>query len=598
MSTAASGGPRQSAEERLRSSIAANVRLALWLLFGIVVGLTPVVFILAPENIAYNAAPRAAMLAVLGLSLGALARHRGGEGAAFIFLAVTAVTAMSLFEASLTRVPNHPAGLSPMLFFLGAMMFAPLRPKLYLLLGAVVICAPWPLWWSGRINADPVFQIMYTAIGVAMGVVGAVSSWQRRTMLLARFRAEEALTERGEHLREATEELEMARDAAEAANAAKSRFLSRVSHETRTPLSGILGFTELLEGRHFGELNERQARYVQHIRESGQHLLELINDLLDLTRLDTRAVDMTLEEVSPAEMVLEVVHNVELGSREKGISIVNEVGADAPTLRVDRRRFRQSLYNLLSNALKFTPAGGGVGLRWRTEAGGWLCIEVWDQGIGIAAEELESIFDEFYQVDSKRDEALGGSGIGLALTRRLAELHGGQVRVESELGRGSSFFLVMPLASQQPALVAGPASPEWHSGKPDWHALDPAARVLVVDDNPANVAVIRGLLEVRGIDPIVARSGQEAVALVSRERPQLVLMDIQMPGCDGFEALAQIRAHESLAAIPIVAMTASASESDRARYLAAGFNAFLPKPIDSIELDDQLERFVSPTAQA
>jgi CheY-like chemotaxis protein len=172
------------------------------------------------------------------------------------------------------------------------------------------------------------------------------------------------------------------------------------------------------------------------------------------------------------------------------------------------------------------------------------------------------------------------------------------VRVESELGRGSSFFLVMPLASQQPALGAGPASPERHSETPDWHALDPAARVLVVDDNRANAAVIQGLLEVRGIDPIVARSGQEAVALVSRERPQLVLMDIQMPDCNGFEALAQIRAQESLAAIPIVAMTASASESDRSRYLAAGFNAFLPKPIDSVELDDQLERFLSPTAQA
>ena len=598
----ASGGDRLlpltrlSAEERLRRSVVATVRLALWASFGIVVVFTPVIFMLAPENIEYNAVPRAAVLALLGLSLWALARRRSGEGGELILLAITAMTLMTLFEASLTQVPNHPSGLSPMLFFLSVMMIAPLRPQICLLLGAIVICAPWLFWWSGRIDAGPVFRIMYTGSSVAIGAVGAVSCWQRRTMLLARFRAEEALAERGEHLREVTEELKKARDAAQASDVAKSRFLSRVSHETRTPLSGILGFTELLEGRHFGELNERQASYVRHIEESGQHLLDLINDLLDVTRLDAGAVELSLEDVSPAEVVLEVVRNVELGSREKEISIVNEVGSDAPTLRVDRRRFRQILYNLLSNALKFTPAGAGVGLRWRTEPGGWLCIEVWDEGIGIAAEELASIFDEFHQVDRKRDEALGGSGLGLALTRRLAKLHGGQVRAESELGGGSSFFVVMPLASQQPDLGAGRVSREEHSRKPGWHALDPEARVLVVDDNPANVEVIRGLLEVRGIDPIIARSGQEAVELVSRDRPRLVLMDIHMPGCDGFDALAQIREDASLDTIPIVAMTASASESDRTRYIEAGFSAFLSKPIDSVKLEDQLMRFVSPTA--
>lgn len=401
--------------------------------------------------------------------------------------------------------------------------------------------------------------------------------------------AQRVETRLNKQLQDQAEALAKARDTAQASDVAKSRFLSRVSHETRTPLSGVLGFTELLEDRHFGELNERQASFVRHIRESGDHLLDLINDLLDVTQITMGAVNLSMEDVSPAEVVLEVVQNVELGSREKGITIVNEVGSDAPTLRVDRRRFRQSLYNLLSNALKFTPAGGGVGLRWHIEAGDWLCIEVWDRGIGIAAEDLESIFDEFHQVDRKRDEALGGSGIGLALTRHLAELHGGQVRVESELGRGSSFSLVMPLAGLQPDLGTGRMPREQHSGKSGPHLFAPGTGVLVVDDNPANLAVIQGLLEVRGIDPIVARSGQEAVELVSRERPQLVLMDIHMPDCDGFDALAQIRAQESLAAIPIVAMTASASESDRARYLEAGFDAFLSKPIDSVKLDNQLK---------
>lgn len=597
MSTADSGGLHRSPEQRLRNSVATGVSLALWTLLGIVVAFIPVTHLLAPENFWPTAAPKLAHLVVLGFSLGMLARGRGSEGAVFVFLTLTSVSAVMLFEVSLMPASNHPFGFGPVLFLLGFMLFAPLRPGLCLLLGAVVVLVPWPFWWSDWIEADTVFQALYATFAVSAGIVGAVSARERRATLLARFRAEDALTERGERLREATGQLRVARDAAQASDKAKSRFLSQVSHEMRTPLSGILGFAELLELRHFGELNEQQADFVRQINESGEHMLDLVNDLLDVTRLDSDSVELSLEDVSPAEVVLEVVSNIERGSPEKEISIVNEVGADAPTLKVDRRRFRQSLYNLLSNALKFTPTGGVVGLRWHIEPGGWLSIEVWDQGIGIAAEELESIFDEFHQVDRKRDEALGGSGIGLALTRRLAQLHGGQVRVESELGRGSSFFLIMPLAGQQAGSATARVPPKQHSNTPDWHALESGIRVLVVDDNPANVAVIRGLLEVRGIDPIVASNSREGVELVHRERPQLVLMDIQMPGGNGFEALAQIRAHESLAAIPIVAMTASASESDRLRYLEAGFDAFLSKPIDSAKLDEQLKRFVLQAGQ-
>ncbi|MCS5635255.1 MAG: ATP-binding protein [Myxococcota bacterium] len=426
-------------------------------------------------------------------------------------------------------------------------------------------------------------EIVPFLVGSVMVLAGslAVRNWW----------AQRVETRLNEQLRAQAEFLLKARDAAEASDVAKSRFLSWVSHETRTPLSGILGFTELLQDRHFGQLNDDQADFVKNIRESGDHLLDLINDLLDVTKITMGAVDLSLENVSPSEVVLEVVQNVELGGGEKEIAILNEVDPDAPGLRVDRRRLRQSLYNLLSNALKFTPAGGRVGLRWTIERNSWLCIEVWDEGIGIAEEDLERIFDEFYQVDRKRDEALGGSGIGLALTRRLARLHGGEVRVESEVGRGSSFFLVMPLAGPELEVVADPVAEEGNPEESGARAFEPTARILVVDDDPANLGVIRGLLQVRGIDPLVARSGQEAVALVSRERPQLVLMDIHMQGCDGFEALAQIRADESLAGIPVVAMTASASESDRTRYVEAGFDAFLPKPIDSKKLDRQLKRF-------
>ncbi len=597
MSTTDSGGLHRSPEQRLRNSVGTSVSTALWTLLGIVLAFTPVTYVLAPENFLDNSVPRVAMLGLLALNLWALARRGDSEGAGFVFLTLIGVSGVILFEVSLMQVSNHPFGFGPVLLLLGFMLFTPMRPVLCLMLGAVVLVVPWLFWWSDWIEVDTVFQGLYSTFAVSAGVVGAVSARERRATLLARFGAEDTLIERGERLREATEQLRVARDAAQASDKAKSRFLSQVSHEMRTPLSGILGFAELLELRHFGELNEEQADFVRQINESGEHMLDLVNDLLDVTRLDSDSIELSLEDVSPAEVVLEVVSNIERGSPHKEISIVNEVGADAPTLKVDRRRFRQSLYNLLSNAVKFTPTGGVAGLRWHIEPGGWLSIEIWDQGLGIAAEELESIFDEFYQIDRKRDEALGGSGIGLALTRRLAHLHGGQVRVESELGRGSSFFLMMPLAGQQAGSGTARVPSKQQSNTPDWHALESGIRVLVVDDNPTNVAVIRGLLEVRGIDPIVASNSREGVELVHRERPQLVLMDIQMPGGNGFEALAQIRAHESLAAIPIVAMTASASESDQLRYLEAGFDAFLAKPIDSAKLDEQLKHFVLPAGQ-
>jgi len=281
-----------------------------------------------------------------------------------------------------------------------------------------------------------ILPLLAGAVGVLVFSMGVRNWWGQRVE-----------SELKTQLESQARDLEKARDAAEASDIAKSRFLSWVSHETRTPLSGILGFSELLEDRHFGSLNQDQKRFVEGIRESGDHLLELINDLLDVTKITMGAISLNLEDVSPSEVVGEVVQNIQHGIGQKGIAIVNEVGADAPVIRADRRRFRQCLYNLLSNAVKFTEAGHSVGVRWAMEEETWLCVEVWDEGIGIDEAEKEPIFDEFYQADRARDEALGGSGIGLALTRRLMELHGGHVRVESELGFGSSFVLVIPLKS-------------------------------------------------------------------------------------------------------------------------------------------------------
>ena len=449
------------------------------------------------------------------------------------------------------------------------------------LLPAVAVAAVFAVGLSYGGGLRP--EITPYLVGALLVLVGslAVRNWWAQ-------RVEARLNDQ---LREQANYLLEARDAAEASDAAKSRFLSWVSHETRTPLGGILGFAELLENRHYGKLNEDQEEFVKGIRESGDHLLELIDDLLDVTKISMGSIDLSVERVSAAEVVLEVVQNLEGGGHDTETSIINEVGPDAPTLQVDRRRMRQSLYNLLSNALKFTPSGRKVGLRWTLERDSWICIEVWDEGIGIAEENLDRIFDEFYQVDRKRDEALGGSGIGLALTRRLARLHGGEVRVRSQLDRGSSFFLVLPIARPDSEELAAPEADTRKLDESRSDRIDPAFRVLVVDDDPATLRIIQGLLRVRGIKAMIARDGQEAVSIARQEHPQLVLMDIHMHGCDGFQALAQIRSDRALAEIPVVAMTASASESDRARYMEAGFDAFLPKPIDSTKLESQLKRF-------
>ena len=430
-----------------------------------------------------------------------------------------------------------------------------------------------------------VVPYLLPAVFVLVCSLGVRNWWAQRVESLLR-----------ETLRGQATDLIEAKEMAEAADIAKSRFLSWVSHETRTPLSGVLGFSELLENRHYGELNEEQAGFVKGIRESGNHLLELIDDLLDVTKITMGSVSLAVEKVQPDEVVVEVVQNVELGIGQRAITIVNEVGPNTPVLSVDRRRFRQCLYNLLSNAVKFTSSGRSVGIRWRVEQEGWLCLEVWDQGIGIDESDLNRVFEDFYQVDRKRDEALGGSGIGLAVTRRLAELHGGRVRVRSQMGRGSNFELLLPLAAPESRGGDESCAPAIAMEDEPGFSTDRGFRMMVVDDEPANLAVMKSFLEIRGVSPLLATGGYEAITLAARERPQLILMDIHMSACDGFEALEKIRANDDLSGVQVVAMTASASESDRVRYVEAGFDGFLAKPIASLKLDELLNQFVPSSA--
>ena len=247
-------------------------------------------------------------------------------------------------------------------------------------------------------------------------------------------------------LRESLRKVEDANLLLDQANRAKTRFLSSMSHELRTPLNGILGFADLLHGQFFGELNEKQSGYVNQIDSSGKHLLSLINDLLDMAKIDSDSPELELEEVPPAEFIDTTVSMLSSQFKKKSIGVKTSIEPALPAARADIRKCKQIMLNLLSNALKYTPEGGRVEIRAFKDGGSRLRVEVRDTGIGIEEKELDKVFSEFHQVDRVRDEQMGGTGLGLALTRRLVEMHGGEIGVESEAGKGSMFWFTLPVS--------------------------------------------------------------------------------------------------------------------------------------------------------
>jgi len=395
-----------------------------------------------------------------------------------------------------------------------------------------------------------------------------------------------------ERIRQRTEELERAMHGALNASQAKSEFLANMSHELRTPMNGLLGMLDLALD---GGVNGEQKDQLETAQRCAYSLLALLNDILDLSKIE--AGKMMLEKIpfEARSVVEDCVKSQSAKATQKRIDLRFECSAGPhPNLLGDPLRVRQIVANLLSNAIKFTDHGSVVvKLDLSPCAEGRLnaTIQVTDTGLGIPQDKLSTIFEKFTQADGSITRKYGGTGLGLAITRRLVEIHGGDVRVESQVGKGSTFRVTLPCEIAPGAVGSVAPKPPEITGE----ALrpPPAARLLLVEDNLVNQKVVLAILRKKGYHIDVANDGREALAKLasSSETPyDLVLMDVQMPVLDGLEATRLIRAEARWDYLPVVAMTAHAMNGDRERCLQSGMNAYISKPVQPAHLISTIER--------
>ncbi len=397
-----------------------------------------------------------------------------------------------------------------------------------------------------------------------------------------------------EEVKQAAEQLKRANDELQELNRLKSDFIAIVSHELRTPLASIIGYVDLMLDEETGPLNEEQSQYLGIIERNAERLSRLINDILDISRIEAGRIDLAMAPLNMVEIARETVVTMQPQAQVKGIEMTVSMAEGLPPIQGDPDRIRQVLVNLLSNAIKFTPQGGQVEISgWCLAAGeqppppgpelatinDWLLISVADTGIGIAAEELDRIFDKFYQAGGFANRSVGGSGLGLSIVRGIVEAHGGKIWAQSAgENQGSTFTFALPVIEAKPIPVPSPLTPS-------------TAMVLVIDDDPDAVNLLRLYLEEEGYSVTGAYDGETALQLAVELQPAVILLDILMPKLNGFTVLERLKANTATQDIPVIIVSILTNQE---KGLSLGAMDYLTKPIDRQRLLKSVRRLTKP----
>jgi signal transduction histidine kinase/CheY-like chemotaxis protein len=368
----------------------------------------------------------------------------------------------------------------------------------------------------------------------------------------------------------------------EAANRHKSEFLASMSHELRTPLNAIIGFSEVLLERLFGELNDKQEEYLRDILDSGRHLLSLINDILDLSKVEAGHMEIELGRFSLPEALENGLTMVRERASRHGIALSLGVDPAIDVIEADERKVKQVVFNLLSNAVKFTPDGGQVGITAKLEDGAAVRITVWDTGIGIAPEDQGRIFEEFQQVGGGDGQGREGTGLGLALARRFVQLHGGEIAVESALGQGSRFTFTLPVRlTPSIEAIAEVAKP------PEAAIERETPVVLVVEDDPQAAELLRLYIEGAGYRVEMAWDGEDGFTKACQLHPALITLDLLLPKIDGWDLLVRLKGEPTTRGLPVVIVSIM---DERGKGFALGAADYLVKPVSREDLLNAVQR--------
>jgi signal transduction histidine kinase/DNA-binding response OmpR family regulator len=429
------------------------------------------------------------------------------------------------------------------------------------------------------------FCVLLIGFGVSYGQLDLLHRKVRR----AEEETKEALLERNKALETANRNLDQA-------NRTKSTFLANMSHELRTPLNAVIGFSEVLEDQTFGPLNDKQLKYVSNVRNSGKHLLNMINDILDLSKIEAGKLDLRREAFPLGPTIEGIIGIVKVLANKKNIGLTEEIDPSLTDIEADPKHFKQILYNLLSNAVKFTPEGGkvqlaAVGKRGNESAErGFVQISVTDTGIGIAPEDHHLVFSEFQQVEDSYSRQQEGTGLGLALSKKLVELHGGEIWFVSEKGKGSTFSFTIPL-EHAPAVGAETAVPgSATTADRDQSSVPTGDLVLVIEDDPRSAELISIYLSQAGYRVAHAADGEEGLRLAGELKPSAITLDIMLPKLDGWQVLKALKENAHTREIPVI-MSSMIDEKIMAYDLGAV--DYVLKPLERKDLVVKLEALKS-----